>query len=67
MKTSTNLLRQFAPIPLRLLVLAAMALSVAAQDVQYAPQNEQIPGPPDPSQFKVWLADFQHWRSERLI
>src|SRR5580700_1028084 len=54
-------------IPIRLLVSIALAFSAAAQDVQYAPQNEQIPGPPNPSQFKSWLADIQHWRSERLI
>jgi len=67
MEASSNSAPRFTPIPVRLLLLAAMALAVAAQDVQYAPQNEQIPGPPNPSQFKSWLADIQHWRSERLI
>ena len=57
----------FTTNPTRILLLAAAALSVAAQDTRYAPQNEQIPGPPDPSQFKSWLVDIQHWRSERLI
>src|ERR1019366_8249019 len=57
----------FSTIPSRILLFAAAALSVAAQDTRYAPQNEQIPGPPDPSQFKSWLGDIQHWRSERLI
>src|SRR2546428_397612 len=31
------------------------------------PQNEEIPGPPDPATFAAWLADIQHWRRERLI
>jgi hypothetical protein len=60
-------MNRFAKVPTRLLLLAAAAFSAPAQDTIYAPQNEQIPGPPDPSQFKVWLADIQHWRSERLI
>ncbi|MGA3236598.1 MAG: SUMF1/EgtB/PvdO family nonheme iron enzyme [Bryobacteraceae bacterium] len=67
MKVSSNSVLQFTLTSIRLLALAAMALFVAAQDVQYAPQNEQIPGPPTPAQFKSWLADIQHWRSERLI
>src|SRR5438105_11871989 len=49
------------------LALVSLALSLAAQDVRYAPQNEEIPGPPDPSLFSSWLADIQHWRRERLI
>ena len=48
MKASSNSVLPFILTPIRLLVLAAMALFVAAQDVQYAPQNEQIPGPPNP-------------------
>src|SRR5215472_6213384 len=41
--------------------------SLAAQDVAYKPEAEQIPGPPSPSAFAGWLRDIQHWRSERLI
>ncbi len=67
MEAPSKSIRQFTHVPIRLLMLVAIMLSAAAQDVQYAPQNEQIPGPPNPSQFKSWLADIQHWRSERLI
>jgi len=53
----------------RLVALAAMIFvsSLAAQDTLYPPQNEQIPGPPDPSRFASWLRDIRHWRQERLI
>jgi formylglycine-generating enzyme required for sulfatase activity len=37
------------------------------QDAVYQPQNEQIPGPPNPNAFASWLKDIQHWRSERLV
>jgi formylglycine-generating enzyme required for sulfatase activity len=64
------------------LALALTFLSVAAQDVQYPPQNEQIPGPAcgDLVQYysghpttcsaadtAAWLEDVKHWRNERSI
>jgi formylglycine-generating enzyme required for sulfatase activity len=52
---------------MRLTAIFLFAAVLTAQDVKYSPQNEQIPGPPDPSQFAAWLADIQHWRRERLI
>ena len=52
-------------VALSALVLCASTL--AAQDTAYPPQNEQIPGPPDPSRFASWLRDIRHWRQERLI
>jgi gamma-glutamyl hercynylcysteine S-oxide synthase len=54
-------------MPTRLILLLMLAFSLLAQDTSYAPQNEEIPGPPDPSRFASWLADIQHWRRERLI
>jgi len=53
-----------------------------AQDVQYSPQAEQIPGPAcagipqwngakprtcAPQEFAAWLSDVRHWRDERRI
>jgi formylglycine-generating enzyme required for sulfatase activity len=52
---------------MRFPLLLLLAWVVAAQDTRFQPQNEEIPGPPDPSQFTSWLADIQHWRQERLI
>ena len=52
---------------MRLTVLLLTALVLVGQDTKYAPQNEEIPGPPTPAQFSSWLADIQHWRRERLI
>jgi gamma-glutamyl hercynylcysteine S-oxide synthase len=50
-----------------ILAYISFLVPAAAQDTRFRPQNEQIPGPPDPAQFKAWLADIQHWRSEHLI
>jgi formylglycine-generating enzyme required for sulfatase activity len=52
---------------MRYTIALLAALSMLAQDTRYPPQNEEIPGPPDPSQIAAWLADIQHWRRERLI
>jgi len=49
------------------LTLLLFALTLAGQDTRYPPQNQEIPGPPDPSAFAAWVADIQHWRKERLI
>ncbi len=48
-------------------VIFLIVLALAAQDTAYPPQNQQIPGPPDPSRFPSWLRDIRHWRQERLI
>src|SRR5512133_2217827 len=55
--------------PLQRLSLAALLVvaNLAGQDTAYPPQNQQIPGPPDPSRFASWLRDIRHWRDERLI
>src|SRR5277367_2667883 len=69
--------------------LAAIALCVLgltphanAQDVQYNPQGEQIPGPTcesvpqwysgkprtcQPQELAFWLNDVRHWRDERRL
>ena len=52
---------------MRIFLICALTLAVAAQDSRYAPQGGQIPGPANPSDFAAWLADIQHWRSERLV
>ena len=60
----------------------SFALCAMAQDTQYSPKGQQIP-PPDcmnlhfawegpmlscpPSIHESWLADLQHWRTERRI
>ena len=60
-------MNRFRTIPNHMFLVAVLALCLAAQDTRYGPQNEQLPGPPDPSQHKSWLADIQHWRNERRI
>jgi len=79
-------LRAVLPVRFSLLlpfVLAVLLLPAAcAQDVQFNPQGEQIPGPncsgvPQwngsrprtclPQEFAAWLADVRHWRDERRI
>jgi gamma-glutamyl hercynylcysteine S-oxide synthase len=49
------------------LIIFLLGITLTAQDTRYQPQNEEIPGPPDPASFAAWLADIQHWRRERLI
>lgn len=49
------------------LTAAALVLGAAAQDTRFSPQNEEIPGPPAPAEFKAWMEDIRHWRAERLI
>jgi formylglycine-generating enzyme required for sulfatase activity len=54
----------------------------SAQDVQYSPQGEQIPGPScaslspwnggkprtcQPADVAFWLSDIRHWRDERRL
>lgn len=38
-----------------------------AQDTRYAPQSEQIPGPPAKSDTAAWLADITRLRSEMRL
>lgn len=52
---------------MRLLIPLLLAIPLLAQDAKYPPQNEEFPGPPDPSQFASWLAEIRHWRDERRI
>lgn len=56
---------------LRRLLLAGIMFvagtALRAQDTQYPPQNGMIPGPSQPGDFKMWLADIRHWRTENLI
>ena len=49
------------------LTLLLLSFGALAQDTHYSPRNEEIPGPPTPSDFASWLADIQHWRRERLV
>jgi gamma-glutamyl hercynylcysteine S-oxide synthase len=69
------------------LLILACALSFCvpgafAQDVQYSPQGEQIPGPScaalsqwyggkprtcQPGELAFWLSDIRHWRDERRL
>ena len=63
-------------------MLLVSAISVRAQDTRFEPRGQQIPAPdyhvagipvapglpPDPWRIhEVWLADIQHWRTERRI
>jgi iron(II)-dependent oxidoreductase len=65
--------------PLAFLLLTS---SVIAQDTQYAPKQQQLPGPKcadskglwlnapavcSEQEHQAWLADVRHWRDERLI
>ncbi|HZP02186.1 MAG TPA: formylglycine-generating enzyme family protein [Terriglobia bacterium] len=66
-----------------LILLGALSADVPAQDTQYPPQGEQIPGPDyattapccfhsqelkDPKEaFHAWIEDVRHWRNERRI
>ena len=52
---------------MRVSILLLLSATLFAQDTRYSPQNEEIPGPPDPAAAASWLADIQHWRKERLI
>ena len=64
------------------LALPFSAWPASAQDVQYSPQGEQIPGPrcesvPEwyggkprtcqPGELAFWLSDIRHWRDERRL
>lgn len=37
------------------------------QNTAYPPKDAQIPGPASPADSQAWLADLQHWRTERLV
>jgi gamma-glutamyl hercynylcysteine S-oxide synthase len=65
-----------------LILTATLALRAVGQDTQYPPREQQIPPPfcmnlhnawegfPStcpPLTHEHWLADLQHWRTERLI
>ncbi len=65
-----------------LLCVAALVSTAHAQDVQYSPQEEQIPGPAcanlpqwyqgkprtcSPGELAFWLHDIEHWRDERHL
>jgi len=52
---------------MRLACVVLFCLALWAQDARYAPQGDQIPGPPTPVEFPTWLHDIRHWRAERLI
>jgi iron(II)-dependent oxidoreductase len=69
-------------LALTVLALSALATSADAQDTQYAPKQQQIPGPKcadakglwlsgsttcSTEEHEAWLADVRHWREERLI
>lgn len=75
---------RFARIQLFLLLCSfgIFAPRVSAQDVQYSPQGEQIPGPScdgipqwysgkprtcQPGELAFWLNDIRHWRDERRL
>ena len=83
----TDTLRMRTRLPL-FAVLLGFGLSIfsahwaSAQDVQYSPQGEQIPGPPCDSvpqwfgakprtctagELAFWLSDVRHWREERKL
>ncbi len=64
------------------LTLSIWVLPTFAQDVQYSPQGEQIPGPScagipqwysgkprtcQPGELAYWLSDIRHWRDERRL
>jgi formylglycine-generating enzyme required for sulfatase activity len=55
---------------MRLAFLLFLTLSfVYAQDTNFQPQGDQIPGPAgtDAAAQKLWLADIRQWRNERRI
>jgi iron(II)-dependent oxidoreductase len=71
-----------APIGFGLVILLALAGMACAQDTGFEPARQQIPAPECLSMrgegqgdskactrqdHQQWLADIQHWRSERLI
>jgi formylglycine-generating enzyme required for sulfatase activity len=71
----------FATVSL-LISTCVLAPTGFAQDVQYSPQGEQIPGPAcaglpqwysgkprtcSAAEFAAWLADVRHWRDERKV
>ena len=68
--------------PVALLLSGTIALTCAAQDTKYRPQNQQIPSPEcltlrgaweggytpcTDVTHQQWLADITHWRMERRI
>jgi iron(II)-dependent oxidoreductase len=70
------------PIFILLLAGSFCVPRVSAQDVQYSPQGEQIPGPGcagipqwysgkprtcQPGEIAFWLSDIRHWRDERRL
>ncbi len=52
---------------MRLIFPFLFCLALRAQDARYAPQGDQIPGPPTPGEFSAWLDDIRHWRDERRV
>jgi hypothetical protein len=51
--------------PLTIAIVLSTAL--LAQDTNYRPSGEQLPGPPSPSRFSNWLAEISRWRDEYRI
>src|SRR5437868_2261606 len=52
---------------MRLTCALLFCLALCAQDARYAPQGDQIPGPPTPDEFSAWMNDIRHWRDERRV
>jgi iron(II)-dependent oxidoreductase len=50
-----------------LAALCWAASLLTAQDVKYRPDGEVFPGPPTPADRAEWIADLQHWRTEKKI
>ena len=51
--------------PLTIAIVLSTAL--LAQDTNYRPSGEQLPGPPSPARFSDWLAEISRWRDEYRI
>jgi formylglycine-generating enzyme required for sulfatase activity len=48
-------------------LLTLCSFSLRAQDTEYPPQGQQIPGPPTKAETAKWLHAVRRWRDERRV
>jgi iron(II)-dependent oxidoreductase len=51
----------------RILIFILFVHCLVAQDTNYLPSGQQIPGPPSKAATAEWLRDIRTWRDERRV